>query len=76
MFTSQYYYQYFIGEGALDLEPKVWFCFTQSFTLELFRLESQPELDNHRPPRHGPKPHWLMRDKGGIQPQDKHQSSL
>lgn len=34
----------------LDLEPEIGFCFTQFFALEFFRLESQPGLDNQRPP--------------------------
>ena len=33
-----------VEEGALDLEPKVWFRFTKSFTLELASLGNPPTL--------------------------------
>lgn len=33
-----------VEEGALDLEPKVWFRFTKAFTLELASLENPPTL--------------------------------
>ena len=33
-----------VEEGAVDLEPKIWFRFTKSFTLELASLRNSPTL--------------------------------